>query len=137
MGGLSPYLQKYLQNKRSNLGYSYGITLWTIGTGAGWSADDAYRRPSSGNWVPTLNIFTGAVGFGSWRGRTDTTGGYYQTSDVTIVASDSWKDKISSERTKIQLESGAGTIGVFYRADRIVDCPDTDEIVVYASRIQE
>ena len=75
MGGLSPYLQKYLQSKRSDLGYSYGVTIWTMGTGSGWAADDAYRRVT---YMPTLNIFTGAVGFGVWRGRTDTSGGYYE-----------------------------------------------------------
>jgi len=134
MGGLSPYLQSYLQDKRSELGYSYGITLWTMGTGSGWSGNDAYRRLT---WVPSLNIFTGSVAFGTWRGRSDTTGGYYQTSDITVVAHDSLRNTMALPKVKLQLESGAGAIGVFYRPDKIVDCPDTNEIVIYASRIQE
>jgi len=133
MGGLSPYTQKYLQSMRAEF-YDHGITLWTLGTGAGWSADDAYRQVT---YVPSLSPFTGAVAYGSWRGRTDTSGGYYETSDITIVTNASLKNDISQEKVKFQLESGAGTAGTFYRPDRIVDCPATDEIVIYAAKIGE
>jgi len=133
MGGLSPYIQKYLQAMRAEF-YDHGITLWTLGTGAGWSADDAYRQVT---YVPSLSPFTGSVAYGSWRGRTDTSGGYYETSDITIVTNASLKNDISQEKVKFQLESGAGTSGTFYRPDRIVDCPATDEIVIYAAKIEE
>ncbi len=133
MGGLSPYLQKAIQTFRAEF-YNHGITLWTLGTGAGWSADDAYRDVT---YVPSLSPFTGSVAYGSWRGRTDTSGGYYETSDITIVTNASLKNDVSESKVKLQLESGAGTAGIFYRPDRIIDCPDTDEVVIYASRIGE
>ena len=133
MGGLSPYIQKYLQAMRAEF-YDHGITLWTLGTGAGWSADDAYRQVT---YVPSLSPFTGSVAYGSWRGRTDTSGGYYETSDITIVTNASLRNDISQPKVKFQLESGAGTAGTFYQPNRIVDCPDTDEIVIYAAKIGE
>jgi hypothetical protein len=114
--------------------YDHGITLWSLGTGAGWAADDAYRQVS---WVPTLTPYSGAVAYGPWQGRTDSSGGYYITADITIVTNDSYKGSFSQPKVKFQLESGSGTAGTFYRPEQIVDCPDTDEIVIYASRIGE
>lgn len=133
MAILSPYQQKYVLGKRQQA-YDHGITLWVMATGAGWSADDAYRQLT---WVPTTTPFTGAVAYGPWRGRTDTSGGYHVTSDITIVTSAALRDTVDQPKIKFQLESGAGTAGTFYRSDRIIDCPDTDEIVIYASKIGE
>ena len=65
------------------------------------------------------------------------TGGYHETADIVLTGSDTYKTTISAEKTKIQLFSGSGTIGTFYYPNKIVDCPTTNEIVVYATKMGE
>ena len=105
----------------------YGVTLWTLTTGAGYSALDAYKQQT---WVETDTIFSGAVLWSPYMGKQDTAGGFYNKSDLVIVASRDNKAAVQAKDIKLEFDD------IKFRVSKIIDCEDTNEIVIFATRLE-
>lgn len=105
----------------------YGLQFITLTTGAGFSALDAYRKQT---WVETTSYFSGALLWNPYSNKRDTEGGFTKLSDVVIVASRDNRDKAQSKDAKVVCD------GIKFRIGRVIDCEDTHEIVIYASRLE-
>ena len=128
--GVGPSLNKYLRNvlKEVRIDEKYiTIAAWNVSK-HGTNVDDAYGTPvslSSG-----ANFFSGSVAWSRTTQRENSSGGFYEIGDVTIVASKDEKNKVLSENTYLVVE------GVSVRPARVVDVTDTNEIVIYCDRYQ-
>lgn len=106
----------------------YGLKFISLGTGSGYfSSFDAYRELT---WVEIETIFSGAILFNPYSKKQDTAGGFYKTSDLVIVASRDHRTIAQSKDVKISYDS------IKFRISKIVDCEDTNEIVIYATRLE-
>ncbi len=106
----------------------YGLKFISLGTGSGYfSSFDAYRKLT---WVETETIFSGAVLFNPYSKKQDTAGGFYKTSDLVIVASRDHRTIAQSKDVKISYEDTK------FRVSKIIDCPDSGEIVIFATRLE-
>lgn len=105
----------------------YGLQFITLTTGSGFSALDAYRKQT---WTETTSYFSGALLWNPYSNKRDTEGGFTKLSDVVIVASRDNRDKAQSKDAKVVCD------GIKFRIGRIVDCEDTHEIIIYASRLE-
>lgn len=123
---LSLYLRNVLKDIRAEERY-ISIELWTVSQ-HGASVDDAYGSPTS--LSSGSGFFSGAVAWRSTIQRENSAGGYYETSDVTIVASRDEKSKIMNEVAYLVVE------GVSVRPSKVVDAADTNEIVIYCEKYQ-
>jgi hypothetical protein len=124
---LSTY-QKFILRTTLDKERTEYVTCYTLSTGAGYfSAYDAYRKLS---YVETAIVLTGSVLFSPASMKNTSEGGYYQTSDVTIVFSRDNKALVQAKDTKLMFNS------VKFRVNRLIDCTDSNEIVVFASRLE-
>lgn len=128
--GVGPSLNKYLRNvlKEVRIDERYiTIEAWSVSK-HGVNTNDAYGSPvslSSG-----ANFFSGSVAWSRTIQRESSAGGFYENSDVTIVASKDEKNNVTSENTYLVVE------GVSVSVSRVVDATDTNEIVIYCDRYQ-
>lgn len=112
--------------------------LWTI-TKTGTLTNDYYKRPtsiSSGS-----HFFSGSVAWTNtfWHKsnnretlyRTDTSGGFYKDSDVTITCSLDEKSYINTENSYLVCE------GVPLRMKNLLQATDTNEMVIFCERLNE
>lgn len=123
---LNQYQKHILRDFRA-AEWIYGIKLWTLTTGAGYSALDAYRKQT---WVQTSTLFSGALLWNPYAEKKDSEGGFYNLSDIVIVADRDNRVQIQSKDAKLEYDN------IKFRVNRVVDCEDSDEIVVYASRLE-
>ncbi len=123
---LNTYQLNTLRNFRSDE-FIYGIELITLTTGAGYSALDVYRRQT---WVETSSFFSGALLWNPYSNKNSSEGGFYKMSDIIIVASRSYRTSASSKDAKIKYDS------IEFRINNVIDCEDTNEIVIHASRLE-
>jgi len=106
----------------------YGLKFISLGTGAGYfSPLDAYKKIT---YTETETFFSGAVLFSPYPKKLDSAGGFYNTSDLTIVASIDNKTIAESKDVKVSYE------GINYRVDKVISCPDTQELVINATRLE-
>lgn len=104
-----------------------GIKIISLTTGAGYSALDAYRQQS---YTEVSSFFSGALLFNPFSEKMDSPGGFYNTSDIAIVCSRDNKSTLEAKDVKIEYEN------VKFRISKIIDCENTNEIVIYASRLE-
>ena len=116
-----------LQSIRSNW-KQIPVALWTISK-TGVNANDAYGRASS--ITSGSSFFSGSIAWGSTIMRVDSPGGYYKTSDVSIVVSLDEKDKLDSENNYLICE------GVKLRMKDFAQATDTNELVVHCERLND
>ncbi len=110
--------------KENNL----GLKFISIGTASGYfSQYDAYKKITH---TETYTFFSGAVLLDPAARKSDVEGGFYNLSDIIIVASRDHKVMAQAKDTKIQYE------GINFRASKITDVPDTNEIVIFANRLE-
>lgn len=62
--------------------------------------------------------------------KSSTEGGFFQLSDIIIVASRDNKTIAQSKDTKVQYEN------IKFLVSKVTDCPDTEEIVIFANRLE-
>lgn len=105
----------------------YGLKFISMTTGAGYLALDAYRKQT---YTEVYTYFSGACLFNPAAAKRDAESGFYNVSDIVIVASRDHKTLAQAKDTKVQYEN------IKFRINRIVDCADTEEIVIYASRLE-
>jgi len=106
----------------------YGLKFITLSTGAGYfSQYDAYKKIT---YTEAETFFSGAVLFSPYPKKSDSAGGFYNTSDLTIVASIDNKTIAQSKDVKVSYE------GITYRVDKVISCPDTNELVINATRLE-
>jgi len=123
---LNQYQKHILQDIRADE-QIYGLKFISLTTGAGYSALDAYKKQT---WVETDTYFSGAVLFNPFSAKRDAEAGFYKTSEIVIIASRDHKTIAQSKDVKVQYES------IKFRISRVVECEDTEEIVIYASRLE-
>lgn len=104
----------------------YGLKFLTL-TGSGYSALNAYR---SQTWTEVTTLFSGAVHTNPYANKRDVEGGFYNVSDLVIVASRDHLAKATAKDTKVQHASTK------YRINKVVDCEDTSEIVLFVSQLE-
>jgi len=124
---LSDYQKRAIRTVRSDF-KQLAVALWTI-TKSGVSADDMYGRAtsiSSGS-----RFFSGSIAWSSTVMRLDSSGGYYKTSDVSIIVSLDEKDYIDTENNYIVCE------GVKLRVKDMARATDTNELVIHCERLNE
>ena len=115
-----------LRNIRSEQ-WIYGIKFISLNTGAGYSALDAYRKIS---YSENFSYFSGALLSNPYINRRDDVAGFYNTSDIIIVCSRDNRATAQTKNVKIEYDS------IHYRVNKIIDCEDTNEIVITASRLE-
>jgi len=123
---LDNYQKNILRNTRSKE-RTQGIKFISLNTGAGFSSLDAYRQQT---WTETDSLFSGAVLFNPYSAKRDTEAGFYKTSDIVIVCSRDNRTTAQSKDVKVEYDS------IKFRINRVVDCEDTHEIMIYASRLE-
>jgi len=123
---LNNYQKHILRDVRADE-WIYGLKFLSLTTGAGYSALDAYRKQT---WTETSSFFSGSILWNPYSGKTDSAGGFYKTSDIIIVASRDHRSTAQSKDVKIEHDS------IKFRVNRVIDCEDTNEIVLYATRLQ-
>lgn len=104
------------------------VELWTISK-TGVNINDAYGRAtsiSSGS-----RLFSGSIAWDSTVLRLDSAGGYYRTSDVTIVVSLDEKNYLDSNNNYLVCE------GIKLRMKDFARATDTNELVVHCERLNE
>lgn len=122
---LNQYQKVHLRSIRSDERI-YGVTLWTL-TESGIGGDDIYAVPAISSGA---RIFSGAVGWTNTVERSRSEGGYHELSDVTIVASLDEKQYLNAENAYLAVEN------INIKIDRMVECLDTAEIVVYGTKLR-
>lgn len=107
---------------------TYGLQFLSLTTGAGYfSPLDAYRKQS---YVEVATPFSGAVLTAPYANKKSSEGGFYLQSDLVIVAS---RDHLSIANSKnVKLEYA----NIKFLVNKVVDCEDTSEIVIHASRLE-
>lgn len=109
---------------------TYGLKFITLTTGSGYfSSLDAYRR-NVPDYIEVNTYFSGALLFNPFSAKRDAEAGFYKTSEIIIVASRDHKTVAQNKDVKIQYE------GIKFRVSKIIDCEDTNEIVIYATRLE-
>lgn len=125
---LNSYQKHILRDIRADEYSIQGLEFISLTTGAGYfSALDAYRKQE---YTEESTYFSGALLFNPFAAKRDTESGFYNVSDLVIVASRDNKTTAQAKNTKIQYES------IKFRINKIIDCADTHEIVIYASRLE-
>ena len=105
-----------------------GLCFLSLGTGAGYfSQYDAYRKIT---YTEITTYFSGALLLNPSSRKNGTEGGFYQTSDIVIVASRDNRVLAEKKDTKIIYD------GIKFRVTNVADCEDTQEIVISASRLE-
>lgn len=122
---LSEYQRKILREVRADQ-QTDGLEFLTL-TGSGFASFDAYRKQT---YVETSSFFSGAVVWNAYVNKKDTEGGYSKASDITVVASREYKDKAEEKDVKLRFK------GIKFRVSKIIDCEDSGEIVVEATRLE-
>lgn len=124
---LNIYQKVRLRNIRADE-RNFGLKFISLTTGASYfSSLDAYRRQT---YTEVNTFFSGALLFNPFDAKRDAESGFYKTSEITIVASRDHKTIAQAKDTKIQYEN------IKFRINRVVDCEDTAEIVIHASRLE-
>lgn len=124
---LNQYQKTILENIRSDE-RNYGLKFISLTTGSGYfSALDAYRKQT---YTEVETYFSGAVLFNPFDSKRDAEAGFFKTSEITIIASRDHKTVAQSKDVKIQYEN------ITFRINKVVECEDTQEIVIYASRLE-
>ena len=103
-------------------------TLWTV-TKNSVSTSDFYRRPTSTS--SGSHIFSGSVAWSNYIYRQDSSGGFYKTSDVTIICSLDEKSHLDTENSYLVCES------VGLRIKNMIQATDTNELVISCERLNE
>jgi len=103
-----------------------GVELWTISK-TGVSANDIYGRASS--ITSGSRMFSGSIAWRDTVMRIDSAGGYYKTSDVSIVVSFDEKDYIDAENNYIVCE------GIRLRVKDMAQATDTNELIIHCERL--
>lgn len=107
---------------------TYGLKFWSLTTGASYfSPLDAYRKQT---WTETSTLFSGAVLIDPYSRKQNTEGGFYKVSEIVIIASRDHRTVATSKDVKVEYDS------IKFRVNRVVDCEDTNEIVINASRLE-
>lgn len=124
---LNNYQKTILRNVRTDE-RTLGLKFLSLTTGAGYfSPLDAYRKQT---WVETATLFSGAVLIDPYSRKQDTAGGFYKTSDIVIIASRDHRTIATSKDVKVVYDS------IKFRVNNVIDCEDTSEIVIRASRLE-
>ena len=123
---LNAYQLHILRDTRAQE-FIYGLKFLTLTTGAGYSALDAYRKLT---WVETSTLFSGSVAFNPYSNKNDNEGGFHQSSDMIVTTSRDYRSTAQSKDVKIQYDS------IKFRINRIIDCEDSNEIVLFLSRLE-
>ena len=118
--------QKYILRDIRSEERIYGLKFLTL-TGSGYSALNAYR---SQTWTEVVTLFSGAVYTNPYANRKDSEGGFFNVSDLIIVASRDHLIKATVKDTKVQHSNTK------YRINKVVDCEDSAEIVLYVSQLE-
>lgn len=106
----------------------YGLQFLSLTTGAGYfSSLDAYKKIT---WTETISYFSGALLWNPYSQKSGSEGGFYKTSELVIVTSRDNRTVAQSKDVKISYENTK------FRVGKVIDCPDTGEIVIYASRLE-
>ena len=130
---LNPYQQKVLQGIRLDQ-QTRGVALVTYSsTGAGVNVNDMFARRIG--WVESESFFSGAVAWPSRITRLGREGGWTPDSDVIITCH---RDYLGALGTGAGFKERFNYIkvdGVSFRPQRIVDCIETQEIVVHCDRL--
>lgn len=126
---LSIYQRIVLQDIRADE-RNFGLKFVSLTTGSGYfSPLDAYRR-NVPEYTEVSTYFSGAVLFNPFDAKRDIESGFYRQSEMVIIASIDYKSTAQAKNTKIQYES------INFRITKIIECEDTAEIVIYASRLE-
>ena len=127
---LNRYQKTILKTVREDERKIYGLEFISLMTGAGYfSSLDAYRR-NVPEYTEISTYFSGAVLFNPFSAKRETESGFYQRSEMVVIASRDHKTLAQTKNTKIQYQD------IKFRISKIVDCEDTEEIVIYASRLE-
>lgn len=117
------YILKDIRKEERQL----GLKFISLTTGSGYSALDAYRKQT---YTEIYTLFSGALLFDPFSRKQDSAGGFYKTSEMIIVASRDHKTLAAAKDTKVQYDN------IKFRIDKVIDCEDTEEIVIYATRLE-
>ena len=131
---LDPYQQKILQGIRIDE-QDRGITLFTYSsTGAGFNADDIYGRRIG--WTESISFFSGSVAWPRRIERVGMEGGWVPDSDATITCSRDYLGPLGTGSGFKERFNHIIIDNVKFKPQRIVDCIETQEIVVYCERLE-
>lgn len=125
---LNIYQKHILRDIRADEYSVQSLKFISLTTGSGYfSALDAYRKQT---YTEVETYFSGACLMNPFSAKRDVESGFYQTSEILIIASRDFKTVAQNKDTKIQYQD------IKFRVSKIIDCEDTAEIVIYASRLE-
>lgn len=120
--------QKHILSDRRSEERTLGLKFLNLGTGSGYfSSYDAYRKVT---YVETSTLFSGAVYTNPYASKQNSEGGFYNLSELVIVASRDYLSNATQKNTKVEY------VNTKYRVNRVVDCIDTSEIVLFVSQLE-
>jgi len=123
---LDAYMKHVLSDVRKEE-RTQGVQFLSLSTGAGFNSLDAYRKQT---YIETPSFYSGSLLLNPSSNKSDTAGGFFHQSDLVAVLGRDAKTTAESKDVKIIYSS------ITFRVSRVVDCPETDEIVVYANRLE-
>lgn len=104
-----------------------GVSLYLL-TGSGIASDDAYSVQNYTRQL--LRTFSGAIGWIPTELRRGTEGGFIQTSELTIAIDRVEKPFLERKDTYLEVD------GIRLRITRLVDVPETEEVVINGERFE-
>jgi len=105
-----------------------GLQFINLGTGSGYfSAYDAYRQVT---YTETSTLFSGAIYTNPYTSKRDDSGGWYNLSELVIVASRDYLSNATQKDTKVLYGSTK------YRVNKVIDCEDSGELVLFVSQLE-
>lgn len=124
---LNSYQKHILSDIRSDE-RTLGLQFINLGTGSGYFSEyDAYRKVT---YTEVSTPFSGAVYTTPYASKTDSEGGFYNLSQLVIIASRDYLSNATQKDTKIEYANTK------YRVNKVVDCIDTLELVLFVSQLE-
>ncbi len=125
---LNSYQKSILKTIREDENEVYGLKFISLSTGAGYfSSLDAYKKIT---WTESISYFSGAILWNPYSSKNSSEGGFYKLSSIVITCSRDNRTIAQKKDVKISYDS------IKFKVDRVIDCEDTSEIVIHASRLE-
>jgi len=125
---LNQYQKSILKTVREDENEVYGLKFISLTTGASYfSGYDAYRKQT---WVETDTFFSGSVLWTPYSSKNSSEGGFYKLSNIVITCSRD--NRTTAQKKDVQISCDS----IKFRVDRVIDCENSNEIVIHASRLE-
>jgi len=124
---LTEYQRRFIISQRVKSNQEKGVTLWTL-TKTLSDANDIYAAETI---TSSSRIFSGSVAWVTHEERTDSSGGYYPKSDVTITCSLDEKSFVETENSYFVVDQ------INVTARRTSESYNTNELLIYCERLRD